>query len=114
MDNANNFVLSIELVSPNHYVDKSMVFERVLHLVGGGDRRQEGSRKIKDVFKVFQRVLSLVGGGDGRAGRLVGHLRTLGVQQHLEDRQRGTTGDLFRSETTPRSTCGGGFRGGLS
>ena len=91
-----------------------MVFERVLHLVGGGDRRQEELGKIKDVFKVFQRVLPLVGGGDGRAGRLVGHLRTLGVQQHLEDRQRGTTGDLFRSETTPRSTCGGGFRAGLS
>ena len=75
---------------------------------------QEGFRKIKDVFEVFQRVLPLVAGGDGRAGRLVGHLRTLGVQQHLEDRQRGTTGDLFRSETTPRSTCGGGFRAGLS
>ena len=90
-----------------------MVFKRVLHLVGGGVRRQEGFRKIKDVFKVFQRVLPLVGGGDGWAGRLVGHLWTLGVQQHLEDRQRGTTGDLFRSETTPRSTCGG-FRGGSS
>ena len=76
-------------------------------MVGGG------VRKIKDVFKVFQKVLPLVGGGDGRAGRLVGHLWTLGVQQHLEDRQRGTTGDLFRSETTPRSTCGG-FRGGSS
>ena len=95
-------------MSPNHYVDESMAFERVLHLVGGGDGREEGFRKIKDVFKVFQRVLPLVGCGDGRAGRLVGHLRTLGVH-HLEDRQRGTTGDLFRSETTPRSTCGEGF-----